>query len=282
MIKFSTDSTCDIPKHLIKEYDFSVLPLIVTLGDKEYFDGVNITPDEIYAYVRKTGELPHTAGRGVEVFKEYFAKLLKENDYIVHCGIGDKLSVCHQSALAAAKELGAEDRIKVVDSMALSSASGLILMEGKKAYMAGASLDEIVKIMTSAAKKIQCSFMVDKLDYLYKGGRVSKFSLSAANFLKIKPRLEMENGLLINTGKEIGPFKSTVFKYVDSILKKYPHPDKSLCLIAHTTLEDGLLEKVIEYIKSKKIFDKVEAEFAGSVITCHCGEGTLGLMYLTK
>ncbi len=280
MIRFSTDSTCDLPKHFIEEYNFSVLPLIVTLGDKEYLDGVDITPEMIYDHEKKTGELPHTAGRGVDVFKDYFSNLLKTCDYVVHCGIGDKLSVCYQNAVQAVKELGAEDKVKIIDSRALSSSTGLILISGANCALGGGSIDDVVKNMTEAAQHMQCSFMVDRLDYLYKGGRVSKFSFSVASLLKIKPRLEMEDGLLINTGKEIGPFKSTIFKYIDSILKKYPSPRRDLCLIAHTTLEDGLLEKVISYIKSKNIFDKIEAEYAGSVITSHCGKGTLGILYI--
>lgn len=278
-IKFSTDSTCDLPKHFIEEYDLSVLPLVVNLGDDEFFDGVNITPDDIFAYVKKTGELPKTAGRGIEDFKEYFTNLLKDADAIVHCGIGADLSVCYQNACLAAKEIG-EDKVKIIDSRALSVGTGLVVMSGAAAYRAGASLDEVVKNMTDAAKNVQSSFMVERLDFLHKGGRCSRFTFSMATLLRIKPRLEVVNGKLINTGKEVGPMRVVLKKYVDTILSKYNNPRRDYCLIAHTRMDENLLNEIIEYVKSKNIFDHVEACLAGSVITSHCGEGTLGILYL--
>lgn len=278
-IKFSTDSTCDLPETIIEQNSISVLPLVVNLGDNEYYDGQNICPDDIYDFVAKTGELPKTAGRGVEDFKEYFLELLKINDFVVHCGIGADLSVCYQNACLAAKEIG-EDKVKVIDSKALSTATGLILLSGIDAYKKGAGLDEVVKNMIDSSKYIQASFMVDKLDYLHKGGRCSRFTFSMANLLRIKPRLEVVNGKLINTGKEIGPMKVVLKKYIDTILKKYNKPRKAYCFVTHTKMENKLTQEIVDYLKSKNIFEHVEESIAGSVITSHCGPGTLGILYI--
>ena len=217
MIKFSSDSTCDLPKHFIEENSIAVLPLVVNLGDDEFYDGVNITPDDIFDYVAKTGELPKTAGRSVEDFKEHFLKLLENADAVVHCGIGADLSVCYQNACLAAKEIG-EDKVKVIDSHALSTGTGLIVLSGVNAYRQGSSLDEVVKNMTDAAKHVQSSFMVDRLDFLHKGGRCSRFTFSMASLLRIKPRLEVIDGKLINTGKEVGPMRVVLKKYVDTMV----------------------------------------------------------------
>lgn len=279
MIKFSTDSTCDLPKHYIEQYNISILPLVVNLGEDEFLDGENIVPDDIYSFVEKTGELPKTAGRGIEDFKEYFLNLLKTCDVVVHCGIGSELSVCYQNACLAAKEIG-EDKVKIVDSKALSVGSGLIVLSGAVAYKNGAKLEEVLQNMNEAANNIQASFMVEKLDYLHKGGRCSRFTFSMATFLRIKPRLEVVNGKLINTGKEVGPMKVVLKKYVDAILKKYNNPRKDLCFIIHTRMDEELLKEVEEYLKSKDIFEHIECNFAGSVITSHCGEGTLGILYI--
>lgn len=278
-IKFSSDSTCDMPKHFIDEFDVSIIPLVVSLGDKDYLDGINIKPDDLYAFVTQTGELPKTAARSAEAYKEYFLKLLKKADVVVHCGIGAKLSACYNNACLAAKEIG-EDKVIVIDSGALSTGTSLVILSGASAYRAGAGLDEVVENMKNAAEHVQSSFIVDRLDYLHKGGRVSRFTFSVATFLRIKPRLEVVDGLLINTGKEMGPYKSVVIKYVDSILKKYNNPRKDLCLVTFTKLDEKIIQSVVDYVKSKNIFDHVETALAGSVITSHCGEGTLGILYI--
>ncbi len=278
-IKFSSDSTCDMPKHFIDEFDVSIIPLVVSLGDKDYLDGINIKPDDLYAFVTQTGELPKTAARSAEAYKEYFLKLLKKCDIVVHCGIGAKLSACYNNACLAAKEIG-EDKVIVIDSGALSTGTSLVILSGASAYRAGAGLDEVVENMKNAAEHVQSSFIVDRLDYLHKGGRVSRFTFSVATFLRIKPRLEVVDGLLINTGKEMGPYKSVVIKYVDSILKKYNNPRKDLCLVTFTKLDEKIIQSVVDYVKSKNIFDHVETALAGSVITSHCGEGTLGILYI--
>lgn len=280
MIKISTDSTADIPKHFISEFDISVLPLIVTLGDNEYFDGMNISPDDIYNFVTETDTLPKTSARSIEDFKEYFSSLLETCDQVVHCGIGSKLSTCYANACRAVEELGVSDRVAIVDSCALSSGIGLIVLRGAAAARAGKNLSEVVEVMKNTADHNQTSFVVDKLEFLYKGGRCSRFSFSVAGLLKIKPRLEMVDGYLINTGKEIGPYKSVLIKYVDAILKKYNNPSREYCFVTHTDMNPELVQMVIDYVKSKNIFDHVEEQLAGSVITSHCGKSTLGILYV--
>lgn len=280
MIRISTDTTADIPKHFIDEFDISVLPLIVTLGDSEYFDGIDVSPDDIYKFVAETDTLPKTSARSIEDFKEYFSTLLEESDIVVHCGIGSKLSACYANACKAVEELGMNNRIFIVDSCALSSGIGLIVLRGAAAARAGKSVNEIVQIMNDTAAHNQTSFVVDKLEYLYKGGRCSRFSFSVAGLLKIKPRLEMVDGSLINTGKEIGPYKSVLIKYVDAILKKYNNPSKEYCFVTHTDMDPALVQMVIDYVKSKHLFEHVEEMLAGSVITSHCGKSTLGILYV--
>lgn len=280
MIKISTDSTADLPKHFIDEFGISVMPLVVLLGENEYLDGINISPNDIFNYVSENGSLPKTSARSIEDFKEYFSTLLEEYDHVVHCGIGSKLSSCYTNACKAVEELGIGDRVAIVDSCALSSGIGLIVLRGASAARAGKSFEETVAIMKDTAAHTQTSFVVDKLEYLYRGGRCSRFTFSVAGLLKIKPRLEMVDGSLVNTGKEIGPYKSVLIKYVDAILKKHNNPSKEYCFVTHTEMNPELVKMVIDYVKSKNIFEHVEEMTAGSVITSHCGKSTLGILYI--
>lgn len=282
MIRITTDSTCDLPQELIKKYNIEVLPLIVTLGDEEYFDdGVSVTQEKIFDFVKETKILPKTAARSIPDFVDFFEPLIKNGDTVIHMGIGADLSSCYRNALLAKDEIGS-DKLHILDSKALSIGTGLLVLEGAKLAAEGKSAEEIIAKMEELASKAQTSFVVEKLDYLYKGGRCSKFSFSIGAMLKIRPRLQMIDGKMINTGKEIGPMKVVLKKYIDTILDKYPNYKRDVCAIGYTRIDDALFNEIITYIKSKGIFEEVILAPAGSVITSHCGEGTLGLIYLCE
>ena len=279
MIRILTDSTCDLPEDLVKKYDIQVLPLIVTLGEDVFYDGVDIKQNDIFDYVKKTGVLPKTSARNAFDLKEFFETYTDNGDEVIFCGIGSKLSSNFSNAILARDEMVDKEKVHIVDSCNLSSGTGYVLIEGAKAVANLKNVEEVVAIMENAAKHLVGSFMVDKLDFLYKGGRCSRFSFSMANLLHIKPRLELVDGMLLNTGKELGPYKACLKKYVDSILKKYNKP-KGICLVTHPKCAQEFVDFFMDYLKSKNIFDDVIECEAGCVITSHCGENTLGFFYL--
>ena len=207
---------------------------------------------------------------------------LENGDDVIFCGIGGNLSSNQANAEMAKNEMENRDKVHIVDSCNLSLGIGIVLLEGAKAIRNLKNVQEVVEIMNQTAKIVQGSFMVDKLDYLYKGGRCSRFSFSMATFLKIKPRLEVVKGVLTNTGKEIGPYKVVLKKYADYIFDKFKKPKKDVCYIAHTKCDEDCLNSFIDYVKSKNIFDKIEVYKAGSVITSHCGENTIGMFFINE
>ncbi|MBQ8792865.1 MAG: DegV family protein [Clostridia bacterium] len=281
MINICSDSCCDLTAEQIKENEISILPLIVTLDEDEYFDGENIKPDDIYEYVKKTKQLPKTAARSTEDFKEFFGQLLEDGSEVIYTGIGSELSSTFENARRAKEEMG-NDKLYVIDSKSLSTGIGLLLLEACKLRAQGVSAKEIAKHLERQTQYDQASFVVDKLDYLYKGGRCSAMARFGANLLKIKPRLELVNGKIENTGKYMGQFKVVLKKYVDDMLSMHSHVKKDICFVTHTKTDPEIVESVIEYIKSKNIFDKVVETTAGATITCHCGENTLGVLYLLE
>ncbi|MBQ8444232.1 MAG: DegV family protein [Clostridia bacterium] len=281
MINICSDSCCDLTAEQIKENEISILPLIVTLDEDEYFDGENIKPDDIYEYVKKTKQLPKTAARSTEDFKEFFGQLLEDGSEVIYTGIGSELSSTFENARRTKEEMG-NDKLYVIDSKSLSTGIGLLLLEACKLRAQGVSAKEIAKHLERQTQYDQASFVVDKLDYLYKGGRCSAMARFGANLLKIKPRLELVNGKIENTGKYMGQFKVVLKKYVDDMLSMHSHVKKDICFVTHTKTDPEIVESVIEYIKSKNIFDKVVETTAGATITCHCGENTLGVLYLLE
>lgn len=283
MVKICTDSCCDLNKTQIEENEIGIIPLIVVLGEEEYIDGVNVAPKDIFDFVAKTKVLPKTSARSTEDYKEFFAKMLENGDEVVFTGISSQLSSSYENACRAKEELGS-DKLFIVDSKSLSTGIGLLVLYACCLAKEGKSGSEIAKLLTSQVERNQASFVVDKLDYLYKGGRCSAMAKFGANLLRIKPCLELKQGKIENTSKFMGPFKGVVKKYIDKMLSDYPNPRKEICFITHTCTGEMLefVDSMVEYVKSKNIFKEVVATVAGATITSHCGENTLGILYLLE
>ena len=279
-IKITTDSTADVSKEFLESFDISYLPLIVNLGGEEYFDTVNVSTDDIKKYVAETGKLPKTAARSAEDFKSFFKQFLDEGyDEIVHFSISNELSVTCQNARTASFEL-CQDKIHVVDGRNLSTGTTLLALFATELIKEGKSAKEIAEICSSRAYNVQSSFVVDTLTYLYKGGRCSMLSMFGANLLKIRPQLQLMNGKIVPTEKFRGKMNAVLMKYIDTTLEKYNNPDRTRCFITHTSADPELVEEIVEYVKSKNIFKEVIESKANATIYTHCGQGTLGLLYI--
>lgn len=280
MVKITTDSCADLNEQLYEQNNISVIPLFVTLGEDDYLDGKNITPKQIFDYVAKTGILPKTAARSIEEYKEFFLEALKEGDEVFYTGISSELSSSFDNAKKAVEELGT-DRVFVVDSKSLSTGIGNLVLLACKLAQEGKKGMEISEIIEKQAEKNQASFIVDNLDYLYKGGRCSAMAKFGANLLRIKPRLELIDGKIQNTGKYVGNFKVVCKKYIDDMLNSHSNYKKDIAFITHTCDEE-FAQSMVEYVKSKNIFKEVISTNAGGTITSHCGANTLGILYLLE
>lgn len=277
-IKIVSDSTCDLPEEVLKKYDIDVIPLCVIMGDEEYFDGVTVRQSDIYDYVSRTKQLPKTAARSREDFKEFFEGFIKQGYTVIYCGIGNELSASFGNAAAAAKELPM-GKVYTVDSCNLSSAAGLLCLHAAELAKKGKSASEIVAVLRKRAPEMQCSFVVDTLEYLYRGGRCSALAMFGANLLRLHPQLQLVDGKISVVSKHRGKMDVVFKKYIDAVLEKYNRPDASRCVIVHSEMASEDLKAVIEYVRSKNIFKEILEFVAGSVITCHCGKNTMGIMY---
>lgn len=279
MVKITTDSTCDLG-HLIGERDIGVMPLLVVLGTESYRDGVDITPRQIFDYVEKTGQLPKTAAPSVGDYVEFFRRFTEAGDTVVHYNISSKSSSSCAYAAEAAKEFGG--KVLVVDSKALSSGQGLIVMKACDLRDEGRSAEEIAALTTALTSKVNTSFVPDRLDYLYKGGRCSRMAMYGANLLKIHPLIEMEDGQLVAEKKYRGSMEKCISNYISDLAAQYPAYDKTRCFITHSSADAELVElakkKTAELFEFRETIETV----AGSVITGHCGRNTLGLLFIAE
>ena len=277
-IKITADSTCDIPAELQKEKGISIIPLEVILGAEVIQDtGWELT-QKIYAYEKATGKLPKTAARSSEVYGEFFAEQLESCDAIVHYSISHKCSASLQEAARAALKF--DGKVFVIDGYALSTGTALLAFYGCDLRDKGLDAKTIYEESLKRVKHAQTSFIIDRLDYLYKGGRCSRLALFGANLLKIKPTIVMRDGALEPGKKFRGPTARVVESYVDYIMDTFNKPDLKRCFITHTEIDPEIVNAVRLQVAERYRFEEVIETVAGAVITSHCGKGTLGVLYI--
>ena len=279
-IRITSDSTCDL-NDLAQKRNIGILPLQVTLDDKSYHDGVDITPTDIFAFVKETGILPKTSAPSIGDYEEFFQKELASGaEYIIHFNISAKSSGSHNMALQAAESFG--DKVRVIDSMALSTGQGLLVMKAADLRDEGKNVDEIVETVLALRSKVNTSFVPDSLDYLHKGGRVSGMVKTVAAMFKIHPLIYMEEGQLVPGKKYRGKPEMYLKQYVEDLKNQYPKYDKTRCFLTHSTAEQAYVDAARAKLEELFEFDEVIETVAGSIITSHCGKNTLGVLFITE
>lgn len=276
-IRITSDSTCDLG-HLVQEHDIGIMALKVNLDMEEYYDGVNITPQDIFKFVSQTNILPKTSAPSIPDYEEFFEKQLELGEEVLHFNISSKSSVSHNNAVKAAEKFGG--KVRVVDSKALSSGQGLLVMKAVDLRKEGKTMDEIVNTVEEVRDRINTSFVPDRLDYLFKGGRCSKMEMFGANLLKIHPLIYMEDGQLLPGKKYRGKMTFLIKQYVEDLKEKYPHYEKTRCFVTHSCADEDLVAAAKEKVKEVFEFDEVIETVAGSIITSHCGRNTLGVLFI--
>lgn len=276
-IRITSDSTCDL-NHLVEERNIGILPLQVNLDAESYHDGVDITPQDIFDFVERTKILPKTSAPSIGDYEEFFAEQLKEADEVIHFNISAKSSGSHNMAKQAAQSFGG--KVRVIDSKALSTGQGLLVLKACDMRDEGKSAAEIEEAIDELKTRVNTSFVPDSLDYLHKGGRVSGMIKVVAGMFKIHPLIYMEDGQLIPGKKYKGRMDVLLKQYVQDLKEMYPSYDKSRCFVTHSSADANVVNVAKEKVKELFEFDEVIETVAGSIITSHCGKGTLGVLFI--
>lgn len=276
MIKITSDSTCDLSQELIQSLDITLLPLHIVVENDDYRDGVNITPLDIVNFVEKEKKRCQTAAVNTFEYQEFFAPLAKEHEAVIHFNIGAHFSSCHQNAKLAAEEF---DNVYVIDSQNLSTGQGSLVYEAALMAKEGRPAQEILEKIEAMVPCIDTSFVIDKLDYLHKGGRCSGLEAFGARLLQIKPCIEVLDGKMIVGKKYRGSIERSLEQYVHDRLAGRTDIDYSRLFITHCMCSDQVLQKVKEAITTYAQFEEVIVTTAGCTVTTHCGPNTLGIIY---
>lgn len=279
-IAITSDSTCDLSEELLQQNQITLLPLTVTLGDKYFKDGKDICPQDIFDFVDKTGDLPKTAAPSVSDYEEFFRPFVEQGKTVIHFNISSKASGSHGFAATAAKEFGG--KVFVVDSLALSTGQGLLVMKACDLRREGKSAQEIFDTVMALREKVNTSFIPDTLLYLYKGGRCSTLSYYGSKVLSIHPLISMKNGALYPKKKYKGKMARCLKNYIHDLAEEYPAYDSTRCFITHSSADKELVDEAKELVAQLFHFDSVVETVAGSIITSHCGRNTIGVLFIAE
>jgi len=279
-IKILSDSTCDLTPEQVADLGIEIIPVEVILGTDAYLDGIEVKPEDLFEYYKKSGQLPKTSATNSERYKEYFSKYQQEGYKIIHFNISSKASAMHNNANAAAAELGGD--IFVVDSKSLSGGQGLIIYKAVDLIREGKSYAEICEILKTLPDRVQTSFVLDTLEFLHKGGRCSLAALMGAKVLKLHPYISMVDGQLKAKKKYAGNMTRCLTSYVRDLSAEYRSYDKTRCFITHTISDQALVDLVISLTKELFEFDEIYESVAGSTVSAHCGPNTIGLLFINE
>lgn len=276
-VKIISDSTCDLSPELVQKYDIGIIPLIVMKNTEEFLDGVTITPADIFAHVTAGGSLCSTAARGVAVFQEEFSQYAGNYDGVIHVNISSDFSSSYQNACIAAEDF---DNVRVVDSRNLSTGQGLVVLKACELAQTATDLDTLKAELDEFATRVEASFVLDRLDYMVKGGRCSSVAALGANLLGLKPCIEVKDGKMSVVKKYRGHIEKCLSAYVRDRLADRDGLEDGTIFITHTEMSPQSVEAAKAGVAQYGHFKNVYETIAGCTVSCHCGPGTLGVLFV--
>ena len=274
-----SDSTCDLSPEQIRKYNIKLMPLYVHLGDKDYRDGVDIHPDDIYAHVAAGGDLAATAAVNLADYVQVFSEYARRVDFVLHIDISSDFSCCYQNARLAAADY---DNVYVVDSRNLSTGHGLVVLEAVRLAESGMPPEQIVEELNRLTARVRASFILDRLDYMKKGGRCSAVAMLGANLLRLRPCIQVKDGKMGVEKKYRGSFEKCVRDYITDRLAGQTDLDLHRVFITHSGVSSEIEALAVQTVRSLQPFEEVCVTRAGCTVSSHCGPGTLGVLFIEK
>jgi DegV family protein with EDD domain len=282
MIRILADSTCDLSKELIDTYHIGIIPLHILLGEKEFRDGVDLSPDDIYAWSEEHKATPKTSAVSFEDTVKILKPILDSGDEIIAFCISESMSSSGSVIRMAAEELKASEKVTVINSRNLSTGIGLMVLSAAEMAAEGKSTNEIIAEIEREKPFVRASFVVDTLEYLYRGGRCSGAAALAGTMLKIHPSIYVQNGEMLVGKKYRGKQNHVIMNYVKDMEEDLLKADSKRVFLTHSGRIDDSVKEVYSYLESLHRFNEILITRAGGVISSHCGPGSLGVLYTMK
>jgi DegV family protein with EDD domain len=274
MIHIKTDSCVDLSRELIDQFDLQILPLHVMVNGKDHLDN-ELTLQTLFSSVEQSGLLPKTAAPTIKEFMDFF----NEEGPVIYIGISSELSATMQNARLAADQLGKED-VYLVDSLNLSTGIGLLALKAADLRRKGYTAPEIIERINACRNRVETSFVIDTMDYLYKGGRCTGIQAFVGSVLQIRPIIAVrEDGTLGVRHKVRGSRKKALDTMLYDLLQTIPQIDTTRVFVTHTACPEDA-DYLVQQIKQPTTFKDIHITLAGATIASHCGPNTIGILYL--
>ena len=280
MVKIFSDSTCDLSKELIDRYDVGILPLHVILGEKDYLDGEGVTPEQIYQWSDENRTTPKTSAISMDRTMDAFRPYVQSGTPVVCFSISQHMSTSGNVMRLAAEELGAQDLVTVIDSQNLSTGVGLLVLEAASMAREGKTAAEIAARIEELRPRVRASFVVDTLTYLHRGGRCSGLAALLGGTLKLHPRIAVTEGKMLPGKKYRGKMSRVIADYVRDMEAELRAARPNRVFITHSGCDKAIVEETRADLESLGHFEEIHETRAGGVISCHCGPGTLGVLFI--
>ena len=278
-IQICSDSSCDLGKELCERYDITINPFRITLGDESLIDGVEVFPDDLYAFHDRTGTLPKTSATNMAEHLEFLKKQSENAEEVLFFTISSNMSANYHAASMAAEEL---ENVYVVDSQNLSTGVGLLIIAAAEMAEQGMGAAEIKEKIDEMKSKVNVAFVIDSLEYLYKGGRCSALAALGANLLKLKPCIEVKNGSMGVSKKYRGNFANILKTFSKERLADKDNIITDHVFVTHAGCDDEIVNSVVEIVKQEINPKELHVTRAGATISVHCGRNTLGILFKQK
>lgn len=281
-VKIISDSTCDLSQELLEKYGIDILPLHILLGDAEYRDGKDISPDSIFSWANANKATPKTSAPSLADAVTLLRPYVEEGREVICFSISGSMSTSGNVMRLAAEELDASSLVTVIDSENLSTGIGLLVIEAAIMAEQGHSAAEITAAIQDIIPKVRASFVVDTLVYLWRGGRCNAVAALAGSALKLHPKIVVENGAMHATKKYRGKINAAIMSYVKDLESDLKAARTDRVFITHSGCSREVVEEVRAYLKSLHVFREIHETRAGGVISSHCGPGTLGVLFIAN
>lgn len=276
-VKIITDSTNDLSKEILRNYNIDVIPLHVDFGEESYRDGIDLFPIGLFELVEEKNSLPKTAAPSPYAFSENFRNYIEEGMDLVVITISSQMSSTYQNAVIASEEYP-PGRIFVIDSQNLSTGIGSLVVLAAEYASQGLPAKEIADKIRRQVPKVQVSFVIDTLEYLYKGGRCNVLQSIMGSVLKIRPTISVDNGKMIMKDKVRGDKKKALNNLIENTAKDTI--DSKRIFITHSLGSDDEAVYLKEALTAVCPEKEIIITDAGCVVSSHCGQKTIGVIYI--
>ena len=281
-IKIVSDRMIDLSNEELAALNIDTISCYINMGDKSYSDLEDVFPEDVFSYMEATGRVAQTAAKSPTLYSEFFGRFVANGDTVIHFAVSSGISSIANNAKTAAMDY--PGKVFVIDTLRLSFGIALLAKYALKLIADGETdAEKVAAMVTAKIPKIQGSFLLETLDCLYKGGRCSGFTYYAANLLKIKPVIHMnETGHMVVREKLRGAQEKALEPYIKNTFDLYPNPDLDLLYVAYTTYNKEVQDSIVNIVGKYHKFKHIQFGDVSCNCCVHSGRNTVGIFYMCK